>query len=115
MTRRRRTALDATGADPSRAVVLYADVAQEADDALRAEAATDLTRELVLLRRLLHEQIGRDPDSLSLTIKAMHLLVRMVTAQHNLTRAEAADLSEATKQVMEEFARNIMGVEAEDD
>lgn len=115
MPRRRDTEPATAGVNPARALTLYEGVRQEADGAVREAAATDLAGELVLLRRLLHEQIERDPDGLELTIKAMHLLVRMVTAQHNLTKGEAAQLSEEAKRVLDQFSRNILGLEAAND
>lgn len=103
------------GVDPTRALTLYQGVRQEADDAARRASATDLSGELTLLRGLLREQIERDPDGLELTIKALHLLVRMVTAQHKLTGGEAAALEGQMSRLANEMALAILGKEPEDD
>jgi hypothetical protein len=103
------------GVDPARALVLYEGVQQEADDLVREATVTDLTGELVLLRSLLRQQIEKDPGGLELTIKAMHLLVRMVTAQHKLSGGDSAALEAHLGRLANEMALAILGKELGDD
>ena len=91
MARRRRVE-PAVGVHPRQALVLYQGVQHEADRAVHEAAVADLAGELVLLGGLLRRQIEQDSDNFELTIKAMHLLGRRVTAQHKLTGGEAAAL-----------------------
>lgn len=114
MARRRTTEPAATGVDPARALTLYQSVQHEADGAVREAAAADLSGELVLLRGLLRRQIEQHPDRLEPTIKAMHLLVRMVTAQHKLSGGEAAALEGQLSLLANEMALAILGKEPGD-
>lgn len=82
---------------------------------LTAAARTEgLNDEVALVRVLLGRHLAEHPENLELTIKGMHLLVRMVTAQHQLSGADAAELNERVDQVARHFAAAVFGQEAAD-
>jgi hypothetical protein len=95
------------------ALVLYRDVVEEADPAVRAAAAADtgLAGEVALVRMLLRRHLQAHPDKLELTIKGMHLLVRMVTAQHKLSGGDVAALEGQLSRLADEMAVAILGKE----
>lgn len=99
---------------PATARALYRGVLEEVDPRVLDAAwyAEGLDDEVTLVRLLLHRQIERDPDNLDLMIKGLHVLVRMVTARHNLTDAEKAALNEGVQRALDQLTANIMGVEA---
>jgi hypothetical protein len=103
-TRRRRT----------RAFDLYKSVLEESDAGLLAAAAhaEGLADEVALVRVLLHRHLAEHPEGLELTIKGMHLLVRMVAAQHKLSGADAAALDARADELARHFAAAILGEEA---
>jgi hypothetical protein len=113
MTERRRGAKRATTAEPARALVLYGDVVEEADRATfaAAPAAPGLAEEVALVRMLLRQHLREHPGELEMTIKGLHLLVRMVTAQHKLSGADAAELSDRLSELADEMAIAILGKE----
>jgi len=101
---------------PSRAALLYLSVLDEVDPRLltAAETAAGLTDELTLVRLLLHRQVQADPNNLELMLKGIHLLVRMVVAQHGLGEDERAALSTGVEQAIDRLASGIIGLEVAD-
>ncbi|MGH2585814.1 MAG: hypothetical protein ACRDJE_12955 [Dehalococcoidia bacterium] len=91
--------------------MLREDVAAALTLAMRSEG---LDSEIALVRALLAEHIAKHPDKLELTIKGMHLLVRMVTAQFKLSGEEAAELKAHLDELAEKFAAAIFREEAID-
>ena len=95
---------------------LYRSVVAASDPriVLQAERAEGLMDEIVTVRLLLRRQLAQDPSSLELTIKGMHLLVRMVVAQHQLSASDAEQFSAGVQKAIDEFAANILGKELGD-
>lgn len=94
----------------------YRRLTAEVDPAMLAAAARaeGLDDEVAIVRVLLGRHLAEHPENLELTIKGMHLLVRMVTAQHQLSGADAAELNERVDQVARHFAAAVFGQEAAD-
>jgi hypothetical protein len=95
---------------------LYRRLTAEVDPAMLAAAARaeGLDDEVAIVRVLLGRHLADHPENLELTIKGMHLLVRMVTAQHQLSGADAAELNERVDQVARHFAAAVFGQEVAD-
>jgi hypothetical protein len=95
---------------------LYRRVAAAVDPAVMTAAARaeGLDDEVALVRVLLGQHLAEHPEDLELTIKGMHLLVRMVTAQHQLSGTDAAALNERVDQVARHFAAAVFGEEVAD-
>ncbi len=93
----------------ARTANLYQSVIVESDAAVIAAAreAEGLTDEVAVVRVLLRHHLAEHPENLELTIKAMHLLVRMVTAQAHLSGEDAAQLQERTDELANQFAAAI--------
>jgi hypothetical protein len=93
----------------------YRQVLREGETAL-AEAATagGLADETALLRVLVRRQIEEHPENLDQTIKALHLLVRMVAVQFRLSGEDAAMLSEHVHQIADRLAAAVLGAEEDD-
>ena len=89
-----------------RPVNLYKSVIEESDAAVltAAESMEGLTDEVAVLRVLLLRQLAANPDSLDLTIKGMHLLVRMVATQAQLSGEDAAQLTQRMEELANHFA-----------
>jgi hypothetical protein len=86
-----------------------------APGALAAAARVEgLDDEVALVRVLLQRALAEHPENLELLIKGMHLLVRMVVAQYNLTGAEAAQLEGRMAELAGHFAAAIFREEAAD-
>jgi hypothetical protein len=79
--------------------------------AARAEGLDD---EVAVLRVLLRRHLTEHPENVELMFKGMHLLVRMVTAQHGLSGEDAAQLEERLKMLARHFAAAAFGEEAAD-
>ncbi len=113
-TRGRRRAVHARHAAP-RPDNFYQRVLNEGEAALAEAAAADgLADETVLLRVLVRRQLEEHPESLEQTIKALHLLVRMVSAQYRLSGEDAARLSERVHEIADQLAVAVLGVEGDD-
>ena len=106
MTERRRDTRRHTRRH-GRAALLYRSALDAVDPRvlLAAETAEGLTDEMALVRLLLRRQLEQDPDNLELTIKGMHLLARMVSAQHQLSGADAAAFDERAAELLEQVRR----------
>lgn len=109
------------GADPAvrrgrRPANLYRSVMQEiTPDVLAAAARTEgLNDEVAVVRVLLRRHLAEHPENLELVLKGMHLLVRMVTAQHGLSSADAAQLNERAEELARHFAAAVFGEEVAD-
>ena len=115
MTERRRGARQHGRRHP-RAALLYRSVLDAVDPRvlLAAETAEGLTDEVALVRLLLRRQLEQDPDNLELTIKGMHLLVRMVSVQHKLSGGDMTALEGHLGKLADEMAVAILGKEPED-
>ena len=98
----------------TRTANLYQGVIEESDAAVLAAAqeAEGLTDEVAVVRALLLRHLAGHPENLELTIKGMHLLVRMVTAQAHLSGEDAARLQERTEELANHFAAAIFKQEA---
>ncbi len=81
---------------------------------LQAERAEGLTDEIATVRLLLRRQLEENPPDMELLIKGMHLLVRMVVAQHQLSAGDAEQFGAGVQRAIEEFAANILGREVGD-
>ena len=92
---------------------LYQDVLEQSDRAAFAEAAAveGLEDEVPLLRLLLRRQLAEHPENLEMTIKGMHLLVRMVSVQHGLSGADEAAFDERAAGLIEQVRRIVAGTE----
>jgi hypothetical protein len=97
----------------SRESVLYHSVLKEADPRLIAAAARaeGLTDELVVARVLLARYLAEHPENVEVMVKAMHLLARMVIAQHRLSGEDAAALEGHLSKLADEMAVAILGKE----
>lgn len=90
----------------------YEGVLQESDAALAAAAgATGLTDELALLRVLVRRQIEEHPDRLDQTIRALHLLVRMVAVQFRLSGDDQQRLRDSLDAVVQQLTAAVLGEE----
>jgi hypothetical protein len=96
-----------------RAALLYQGVLDAVDPRVldAAETAEGLTDELALVRLLLRRQLESDPDNLEMTIKGLHLLVRMVVAQHKLSGEDVTALEGQLGKLADEMAIAILGKE----
>jgi hypothetical protein len=96
-----------------RAALLYQSALDAVDPRVlvAAETAEGLADEVTLVRLLLRRQLEQDPDNLELTIKGMHLLVRMVSAQHELSGADMTALEGHLGKLANEMAVAILGKE----
>jgi response regulator RpfG family c-di-GMP phosphodiesterase len=113
-TRGRRRAAHARHATP-RPDNFYGRVVHEGEAALAEAAAADgLADETALLRVLVRRQIEERPENLEQTIKALHLLVRMVAVQFRLSGEDTARLSEQVHQIGEQLAIAVLGAEGND-
>lgn len=81
--------------------------------ALAAAGSPSLDDEIALLRLLVRRQIEEQPEHLEATLKALHLLVRMATAQHRLSGADASAFEERAGAVIEQFATAFFAADAE--
>ncbi len=99
-----------------RAALLYQSALDAVDPRvlLAAETAEGLTDELALVRLLLRRQLEQDPDNLALTIKGMHLLVRMVSVQHGLSDADRTAFAAGVEEALDRLTASILGTEAAD-
>jgi hypothetical protein len=90
-----------------RAALLYQSALDAVDPRVlvAAETAEGLADEVAVVRLLLRRQLEQDPDNLELTLKAMHLLVRMVMAQHQIAGADAAAFDERSAALIEQVRR----------
>jgi len=79
-----------------------------------AERADGLADETALVRLLLRRQLAERPEATELVIKGMHLLVRMVSAEHRLAGDEMEQFKAEARKVIAQFVRNAMGGEAAD-
>jgi hypothetical protein len=100
----------------ARGRALYRSVLDEIDPrVIRAAAeAEGLTDELVVARVLLHRQLAEHPENAELMVKLMHLLVRMVGAQHRLTGEELERFTAEMEKRLAQFIANALGEEAAD-
>jgi hypothetical protein len=116
MTSREHTPRAGSAKHRRRQANLYRRLTAEVDPAMLATAARaeGLDDEVAIVRVLLGRHLAEHPENLELTIKGMHLLVRMVTAQHQLSGADAAELNERVDQVARHFAAAVFGQEAAD-
>lgn len=114
MTERRGTQRRTLGR--ARGRVLYQNVLNEIDPRVLAAAARTegLTDELVVARVLLHRQLAEHPESPELLVKLMHLLVRMVSAQHRLTGEDLDRFKAEMEKRLAQFIANALGEEAAD-
>ena len=92
----------------------YRSVLLEAEAAALAEAETaeGLVDEVALLRVLVRRHLAERPQNLELTIKALHLLVRMVAEQFRLSGADRAGLTECVDAVAAQLTTAVLGEEA---
>jgi hypothetical protein len=74
-----------------------------------------LTDELVVARVLLHRELVEHPENAERMVKLMHLLVRMVGAQHRLTGADLERFKAEMEKRLAQFIANALGEEAADD
>lgn len=79
-----------------------------------AARAEGLDGEVAVLRVLLRRHLTEHPENVELMFKGMHLLVRMVTAQHGLSGEDAAQLKERMDVLARHFAAAVFGQEAAD-
>lgn len=79
---------------------------------LASAGAADLHDELAMLRLIVRRHLAERPENLELTLKALHLLVRMTVAQQRLTGADAAQFQQQAGAVIEQFASAFFAEEA---
>ena len=115
MTERRRGARRHARRDPH-GWALYRSVLEEVDPRVlsAAEQAEGLSDELTVVRLLLRRQLQADPQDLELVLKGLHLLVRMVIAQHKLSGEDAQAFSGQADELARHFAAAIFSREETD-
>ena len=93
---------------------IYQSALDESDAGVFAEAemAEGLNDEVAAVRVLLRRHLAEQPEKLELTIKAMHLLVRMVATQYKLSGADAAELDAHTSAVVDQVRGMLFAEEA---
>jgi hypothetical protein len=96
-----------------RPLTLYRSVLDEIDPRVLAAASTaeGLDDEVLLLRLLLRRHLLEHPGDLELTLKGMHLLVRMVVARFKLSGTDAAALEEGVRMALDQFSSSVLGKE----
>lgn len=93
----------------------YRHVLHESEAALAEAAISDgLADETALLRVLVRRQIEEHPENLDQTIKALHLLVRMVATQFRLSGEDIDRLSEHVHAIADQLAVAVLGTEGDD-
>ena len=91
----------------------YQSVLQEAEAGAFVEAGGEgLDDEIALLRVLIRRQIAEHPQQLELTIKGLHLLVRMVAVRFRLSDADKAELELRLSDAINRFAASLFPEEA---
>jgi hypothetical protein len=73
-----------------------------------AAAAEGLTDEVAMLRLLVRRHLAQQPENFDQTIKALHLLVRMVAVQFRLSGEDAERLDERVAEVVNQFAAVVL-------
>lgn len=73
-------------------------------DFLRATCVEGIDEEIALLRVKIKSLIAHDPDNLTLIMKAINTLARMVSTRYNLSKKDKKGLKEAIGNVLRDVA-----------
>jgi len=90
----------------------YRSVLEETDTLAEATSTEGLSDEVALLRVLLRRQLAERPENVELTLKGLHLLVRMVVAQFRLAGVDSEQMEARTQELIQQMTAIFLSEEA---